>query len=216
MARAILFDLDGTLCDTLEDLANATNTILAANGVATHPLDAYPRFIGDGARVLLARAMGVDASEVSEDLFAAFLVEYDRRLLETVRPYAGVRETLDALIARGFKLGVVTNKPHAQAVKLVPHLFGDRFGCVFGGQSAYPKKPDPASVRLAAQALGVAVSDCIYVGDSNVDVFTAHAAGIPCIGCTFGFRGEKELIAAGADALAYSFAEIGKNGLLFS
>ncbi len=215
MAKAILFDLDGTLVNTLEDLANATNTVIAANGYPTQPLDAYRQFVGSGARMLLARAMGVSGEDVSNTVFEQFLAEYDRRLLETVAPYDGVIATLDALAEVGFLFGVVTNKPHEQAVRLVRHLFGDRFGCIFGGCDAYPRKPDPACVTFAAEALGVAVSDCVMVGDSDVDVFTAHAAGIPCIGCTFGFRGEAELRGAGVDALAYSFPEIAKNGLIF-
>lgn len=215
MAKAILFDLDGTLCNTLEDLANATNTVLVENGFTAQPLEAYRQFVGSGARILLARAMGVDGDDVPDALFERFLVEYDHRLLETVTPYDGVVGTLETLSAAGFSLGVVTNKPHEQAVKLVAHLFGDRFACVYGGQSAYPKKPDPTSAALAATACGVALADCVFVGDSDVDVFTAHAAGIPCIGCTFGFRGEEELRAAGADTLVYSFTEIVKNRLLF-
>lgn len=215
MAKAILFDLDGTLVNTLEDLANATNTVIVANGYPTQHLDAYRHFVGNGARVLLACAMGVRSEDISDALFAQFLAEYDRRLLESVAPYDGVIATLDALAQAGFRLGVVTNKPHEQAVRLVQHVFGDRFGCVFGGCDAYPRKPDPTCVAFAAEALGVAVSDCVMVGDSDVDVLTAHAAGIACIGCTFGFRGEEELRASGADALAYSFPEIAKNGLIF-
>lgn len=215
MAKAILFDLDGTLADTLEDLADATNTILLANGYPAQPLDSYRRHVGSGARLLLARAMGVEAQTVSDTLFEQFLVEYDRCLLETVKPYDGVLDTLDALLRDGYALGVVTNKPHEQAVKLVRYLFGERITCVFGGQAHYPKKPDPTSAALAAKALGVSLGDCVFVGDSDVDVYTAHAAGMPCIGCAFGFRGEAELRAAGADTIVYSFTEIAKNGLLF-
>ncbi len=216
MTRAILFDLDGTLADTLTDIADAVNAVLAENGLPTHPIENYRTFIGNGAKVLVRQASGIAEEERLEPLFRAFLAEYDRRCLDKVAPYDGVTQTLDALRAQGFLLGVVTNKPHAQAEKIVRHLFGDRFGCVYGNQpDCYPRKPDPTVVTLAAASLGAETTACVFVGDSDVDVFTAHNAGIPCIGCAFGFRGEAELLQAGADAIVYSFTELQKNRLIF-
>lgn len=208
MVKAVLLDLDGTLADTLADLATATNTVLAKDGLPTHPVQAYRRFVGDGARVLMERASGMTDGERFETLFQAFLAEYDRRCLEQVCAYDGVLDTLDRLLDAGLKLAVVTNKPHAQAVKLVDHLFPNRFSCIYGGQAAYPKKPDPTSALLAAKALDVSPAECVFVGDSDVDVMTAHAVGMPCVGCCYGFRGEGELKSAGADELIGTFDEL--------
>jgi len=215
MVKAILFDLDGTLVDTLADLADAVNTVLAENGLPIHDYEAYRRFVGNGAKVLVELASDVHDEERLQPLVEQFLKEYDEHCLDKVRPYDGVIETLDMLNDKGITLGVVTNKPHIQAVKIVEHLFSGRFCCVFGGQTAYPKKPDPESALLAAQAMGVRIEDCVFVGDSDVDVYTAHAAGIACIGCAFGFRGEEELKSVKCDEIAYSFADLQKNRLIF-
>ncbi len=212
MIKAILFDLDGTLADTLSALAGTANHVLSEAGLETHPVDAYRLFIGNGAKVLMERASG----RQDDALLARFIAEYDRRCLNDTPPYDGVIETLDQFKAKGLRLAVVTNKPHAQAVKLVEHLFGDRFDAVFGNQPCYGRKPDPQSTLLAMQTLGVTADECVFVGDSAVDVQTAHAAGLPCIGCCFGFRGEAELKAAGADEFAYSFADLQKNRLIFA
>lgn len=212
MVKAILFDLDGTLADTLFALGNTANSVLAEAGLPTHPMDAYRQFVGNGARVLMECAAG----RSDEELLARFVAEYDRRCLLDTPPYDGVIETLDDLKANGIRLAVVTNKPHEQAVKLVTHLFGDRFDLVFGNQPCYARKPDPQSSLLAMKTLGVTAEECVFVGDSDVDVETAHAAGLPCIGCSYGFRGEKELRDAGADDLVYSFADLRKNRLIFA
>ncbi len=215
MKKALLLDLDGTLVNTLADLANATNAVLAASGLPTHPTEAYRRFVGNGARNLIKAASDITDEQRLNEMLALFLSEYDRRLTECSCPYDDVIETLNILSESGIHSAVVTNKPHEQAVRLVKHLFGDRFSVVYGGCDAYPKKPDPQSVLLAAKAINVSVSDCVFVGDSDVDVFTAHNAGIPCIGCAYGFRGEAELKAAGADEIVYSFAQLQKNRLIF-
>ncbi|MBE6763583.1 MAG: HAD family hydrolase [Ruminococcaceae bacterium] len=212
MVKAILFDLDGTLADTLQALANNVNAVLAEAGLPVHPLEAYRRFVGNGAKLLMERAAGYH----DDILLARFLERYDRTCLEDTPPYDGTIETLDRLIGQGIRLAVVTNKPHAQAVKLTRHLFGDRFNVILGSQPGYPRKPHPEAVLLAMQTLGVTAQECVFVGDSDVDVQTAHAAGMPCIGCCYGFRGEEELKKAGADALVYSFAELAKNRLLFA
>lgn len=215
MKKAILFDLDGTLADTLTDLALTTNRVLEAFGLPPHPIDAYRQFVGNGARKLVASAANTTDDALIDRLFSRFLTEYDQHLLDHTQPYDGVVDTLDALLANGVRLAVVTNKPHEQALRLTAHLFGDRFEVIFGGSGDYPKKPDPQSTQLAMEALRVSTRDCVFVGDSDVDVYTAHNAGMPCIGCAFGFRGETELEEAGADALVYSFTEILKNRLIF-
>ena len=213
MIKAILFDLDGTLADTLEALANNVNAVLTEAGLPAHPLEAYRRFVGNGAKLLVERAAG---ERYSDALLEHFVDRYDRTCLDDTPPYDGVVETLDWLKAQGVRLAVVTNKPHKQAVRLTKHLFGDRFDGIFGAQPSYARKPDPEVVGLAMQTLGVTAEECVFVGDSDVDVQTAHAAGMPCIGCAYGFRGERELRAAGADEIVYSFAELQKNCLIFA
>ena len=213
MVKAVLFDLDGTLADTLQALANNVNAVLTEAGLPTHPLEAYRRFVGNGAKRLIERAAG---ERYSDALLERFVERYDRTCLEDTPPYDGVLETLDLLKAYGIRLAVVTNKPHAQSVKLVKHLFGDRFDAVFGSQPCYQRKPHPEVVELAMKTLGVTREECVFVGDSDLDVQTAHNAGLACIGCCYGFRGEEELKNAGADALVYSFAELQKNRLLFA
>lgn len=215
MIKAVLFDLDGTLVDTLQDIANAANTVLAKHGFTAHDNEAYRRFVGNGAKNLMMQCAGVSEESVLEQLYTDFLEVYDCGCLDTVRPYDGVTETLDVLAQKGYRLGVVTNKPHKQAVRIISRLFGERIACVFGGCNDYPRKPHIAAVQLAAKALGVNVSECLFVGDSDVDVLTARAAGIPCVGCTFGFRGEEELRTAGADRLINNFSELQKLVLLF-
>ena len=212
MVKAILFDLDGTLANTLYAIGNAVNTVLSEAGLPTHSLEAYRVFVGNGAQKLMERAAGYH----DDALLSRFVELYDQTCLQDTPPYDGVVETLDMLKAQGIRLAVVTNKPHAQSVKLVSHLFGDRFDAVFGSCPDYERKPHPQVVHLAMQTLGVTAEDCVFVGDSDVDVQTAHAAGIPGIGCCFGFRGEKELKSAGADDLVYSFAELQKNHLIFA
>ena len=213
MRKAVLFDLDGTLADTLQALANNVNAVLSEAGLPVHPLEAYRRFVGNGAKVLLERAAGKAYDDV---LVSHFLERYDRTCLDDTPPYDGVLETLDWLKAQGVRLAVVTNKPHEQATRLTKHLFGDRFDAIFGAQPLYARKPNPEVVYLALEALGAAKNECVFVGDSDVDVQTAHAAGMPCIGCAYGFRGEEELRAAGADGIVYSFAQLQKNRLLFA
>lgn len=213
MVKAILFDLDGTLADTLEAIGHTVNDVLTEAGLPTHPLSAYRRFVGNGAKVLMECAAG---DGYDETLLSRFVAEYDRRCLADTPPYDGALETLDLLKSQGVRLAVITNKPHIQAVKLTEHLFGDRFDAIFGSQPSYARKPNPEVVFLAIKALGVSAADCVFVGDSDVDVKTAHAAGMPCIGCAYGFRGEGELKAAGADELVYSFAELQKNRLIFA
>ncbi len=212
MVKAILFDLDGTLADTLCALGGAANAVLAEAGLPTHPMDAYRQFVGNGAKVLMERAAG----KADDTLLSRFVEEYDRRCLMDTPPYDGVVGTLDLLKQKGIRFAVVTNKPHEQAVKLVHHLFGERFDVVFGNQPCYARKPDPQSSLLAMETLGVTADECVFVGDSDVDVKTAHAAGIPCIGCAYGFRGEEELKTAGADELVYSFVDLQKNRLIFA
>lgn len=209
MEKAVLFDLDGTLADTLPDLAAATNDALRANGFPVCPFGAFPHMVGNGARKLIERALGESvAPETVERVLASFLEIYDARCLQDTVLYPGVADLTERLCQAGFHLLVVTNKPQRQAEKIVRHFFGDRLEGVYGGGENYPRKPDPASAYLALQQVGATPATAWFIGDSDVDVFTAHAAGIPCIGVAWGFRGEEELRTAGADHIAHTVADI--------
>ncbi|MGN0171263.1 MAG: HAD family hydrolase [Acutalibacteraceae bacterium] len=210
MLKAVLFDLDGTLVDTLTDLANATNAVLERHGYQTHPTDSYRIFVGNGARRLVADAAGVFDETVIDSLLADFAEEYDRRCLETCRPYDGAVQTVKQLKARGVKLAVVTNKPERQAICIVHRFFGDVFSCIYGGTPDRPKKPDPTAVNEALHILGVQPTQALFVGDSDVDIYTAKNAGTASAGACWGFRGERELFGAGADRLLYSFDDLQK------
>ncbi len=208
--KAAVFDLDGTLADTLRDLAEATNAALRENGLPPHPVEAYRQMVGNGLQKLAERAAGPDASpETWERVRQAFLRIYDRDCLIYTRPYAGMPETLAMLQERGTALLVVTNKPDAQAHTIVEALFGRRlFAGVYGNREGRKTKPDPALTLAALESVGVSPSDALFIGDSNVDVHTAKNAGMKCGGAVWGFRGEDELREAGADFLLHKPAEI--------
>lgn len=200
-----MFDLDGTLANTLPDLARATNEALKENGYPPCPPEAYPHMVGDGARMLIERALG-DAAfpDVTDRVLQSFLRIYDQGCLREVSLYPDIGEAVRQLKTRGYHLLVVTNKPQRQAEKIVCHFFGESlFEGVYGGRDAYPRKPDPAAANMALAAVKAEAPHAWFVGDSDVDVMTARAAGLRCIGAAWGFRGEQELARAGADFIAF-------------
>lgn len=202
--HAVLFDLDGTLIDTLDDLADATNRVLAARGYPVHPAAAFRYFVGEGARVLIERALPETARTPAtiEACLAAFRADYGANWCVKTRPYAGIPELLDGLVARGIKLGVVSNKPHQNVLDLVTTLLGDwSFDQVLGQREGVPTKPDPTSTLEVAHALGLKPAEMVFLGDSGVDMLTAVAAGMYPAGALWGFRQADELLAAGAQVL---------------
>ncbi len=202
-AAAVVFDLDGTLIDSLEDIATAMNEALADNGRAPHAVRDYRAFVGAGVGVLAERALGPGADAALRDaVVAVFRGRYAARLLERTRPYPGVPALLDGLAARGVRAAVLTNKPQPAAERLVAELLGRwSWVAVLGDRPGVPRKPDPTGALEAARALGVAPAATLLVGDSDIDVRTARAAGMRSAGAAWGFRGEGELRAAGADVI---------------
>ncbi len=199
MERAVIFDLDGTLVDSLGDIASAMNEVLERHGFPSHPLPAYRRFVGDGMERLVRRAL----PPVDEETVARVLEDmrgtYARHALRTTRPYPGVPDLLDRLAARGVPFAVLTNKPHDAAVAMVRALLGRwRFAAVRGAVPGRPRKPDPAGALEIARRLGVAPEGCLFVGDTPTDMATAGAAGMVPVGVLWGFRTEPELRGAGA------------------
>jgi phosphoglycolate phosphatase len=198
-ARAVIFDLDGTLVDSLEDIATAMNEALADVGRPTHPLDAYRRFVGSGVSVLAERALVESDPALRDATVAAFRQRYAARLVASTRPYAGIATLLDVLVARGVPAAVLTNKPEPAARALVERLLGRwPWAAIIGDRADLPRKPDPTGARVALAALGTSASETLMIGDSDVDMQTAVAAGLIGVGALWGFRGEEELRAAGA------------------
>lgn len=198
-AVAVIFDLDGTLLDTLGDIAAAMNRALAAVGHPGHDVAAYRAMIGEGARTLAERAAPplVAVPGAIDALLVRYQAAYADAMVDTTRPYPGMVEVVDALVARGVPLGVLSNKPDAPTRRLVELLFPGRFAQAFGQRDGVPRKPDPRAALELAAILGAPPATTLFVGDTAVDMATAKAAGMVAIGVRWGFRPE-ELEAAGA------------------
>ena len=209
--RATIFDLDGTLLDTLDDIANAANNVLAARGFPTHPNSDYRTFIGDGVIKLMLRALPKahrDEATVQVSV-GAYVREYERTWNALTKPYPGVPEMLDALVIRGLKLAVLSNKPDHFTQRCVDELLAKwAFDVVVGASDQFPRQPDPASAIETAQRLGVPPAECLYVGDSGIDMQTARAAHMCSVGALWGFRGKEELLKDGAQFLIKRPSEV--------
>lgn len=201
---AVLFDLDGTLADTLQDLAESMNAALACMGRARHPVAAYRQFVGNGIRVLCQRVLGGDPPDETriEKLLPLMRREYAARQFDHTVLYPGIAALLRGLRERGVRRAVLSNKPHALTVEMVERLCGvDTFDLVQGHVEARPLKPDPAGALHVAEALGLAPQAFVFLGDTDVDMQTARAAGMFPVGALWGFRDRTELRASGAQAV---------------
>jgi len=211
MFGGIIFDLDGTLVDSLGDIAASLNAVLAAEGMAVRSPDEIRSMIGDGMSILVRRALGRPSGNDAEIARIRGMVEteYDSRCLLTTRPYWGVPELLALLRERGLRLAVLSNKPDAFAASMVAALFPTgTFSIVRGQRPGVPTKPDPVAALAIAGEWGLAPSRIVFVGDSSVDIITAHNAGMAGLGAAWGFRGREELERAGAEAVFGSPLEI--------
>ena len=196
-----IFDLDGTLLNTLDDLAAATNYALRTNGLPQHSVDDVRRFVGNGVRMLMRRAVpDGEQNPLFEAAFATFRQYYLAHSLDTTRPYDGVMEMLQALRRRGCRLAVVSNKFCAATEELCRHFFDGLIEVAIGENEAagIRKKPAPDTVFEALRQLGVGPDGAVYVGDSDVDIQTARNAQLPCISVLWGFRDRDFLTANGA------------------
>ena len=201
MYKVYIFDLDGTLLDTLGDLAAAVNYALREHGMPEHSIDDVRRFVGNGVRKLMERAIpDGTANPEFEATFATFRQYYMAHSLDTTRPYDGIPETLAALKTRGCRLAVVSNKMMAATQELCHYFFPDTIEVAIGENEAegIRKKPAPDTVFTALRQLGVGKDDAVYVGDSDVDLETARQSGLPCISVLWGFRDRDFLIKHGA------------------
>jgi len=209
--KALIFDLDGTLLDSIADLAEAINRMLKENHYPEQPLEVFPQYIGDGIKALVERALPPDALERGE--LEARVTDYQRHYADTwhvqSRPYDGMIDTLHALHAAGIKLGVLSNKPQAFTQLCCDHFFGEiPFFEIRGARDDTPRKPDPAAALLMLNAMGLSPSQAGYVGDSGIDMEMATRAGMAAIGVKWGFRSEDELRTNGARLLISSAREL--------
>ena len=196
MKKLIIFDLDGTLLNTIADLASATNHALAANGYPQHATEEYRFFVGNGINKLFERALP-DGEKTETNVLRirqSFIPYYDVHCADLTRPYPGIPELLNTLQQKGIQIAVASNKYQRATGKLIPHFFPDiRFTAILGQREGIPRKPDPQIVFDILQATGVDKADVLYVGDSGVDMQTGLNAGVETCGVTWGFRPRTEL-----------------------
>lgn len=207
--KAVIFDLDGTLLDTLGDLHAAVNHALRAFGFPERSLDEVRRFIGNGVVKLMQRATpeGTD-KETDEKCLEAFREYYLIHMRDTTAPYEGMIPLIESLRSKGIKTAVVSNKLHQAVYELCLDYFPGLIDEAIGVSVEKERKPSPVNVYKAMEKLGVTADECIYIGDSEVDVQTSHNADVKCISVTWGFRDRKELIKAGAEIICDSCSEI--------
>lgn len=211
MIKAAIFDLDGTLLNTLEDVVNACNYALKKCNFKMHSIEEYKVFVGDGRSKLIERIVPDEYKgndEVKNKVLRLFDEYYSGHMLDMTKPYEGICEMLKSLKEKGVKLAVVSNKPDEFVGGIVKKYFGDTFEIVHGQRTNYPVKPDPTTVYEVIEYFGIKLNESIYVGDSNVDIYTAKNAKVKSIGVAWGFRGEEELREAGADYIVYDSNEI--------
>jgi phosphoglycolate phosphatase len=200
----VIFDLDGTLVDSIGDIASAMNSVLHQNGLPCHPVDRYRDFVGDGVEMLVHRALPPEIDD--EKRIACFVEsmrsEYSERLLLTTRPFPEIPELLTFLHSRGIQTAVLSNKPDGPTRTMVGRLFAEHpFAAVRGERRGVPRKPDPTSTLEIIGELGVRPHQTLLVGDTPIDIATALNAGTRPVGVTWGFRTAQQLVDAGADRI---------------
>ena len=209
--KAFIFDLDGTLIDSLADIAESINRMLDARGYPRCEQEVFKQMVGDGMEKLVERALPEDAR--SEELIKVCVEEYrahyDTLWNAQTRQYPGIVEMLSSLKSRGLKLGVISNKAHRFTVPMTEHFFGsDVFDHILGQRAEVPRKPAPDGAHEMAAFLGLKTDEMAYVGDSGIDMQFAKSSGMRAVGVRWGFRSEAELLECGADALVSSPAEL--------
>ncbi|MDE5763952.1 MAG: HAD family hydrolase [Ruminococcus sp.] len=206
----VIFDLDGTLVNSITDLANAVNYGLKQLKYPQHPTESYKQMVGNGAKILCHCALPDDKKEDTDKLLAVFKEYYDRHYLDNTELYNGIGKLIHDIFTHGIPVAVATNKPHDVAVKIVGTLIPDIYSniTVLGNCGERPKKPDPAIINEIIAKYPDFNDSVVMIGDSNVDIQTAKNAGIHSIGCTWGFRNREELEKEGAEFIVDSPAEI--------
>lgn len=210
MLKGIIFDLDGTLIDTIDDIGLSTNLALESLGYPTYDLAEYKQMVGNGFRKLCERALpeGVSEEEVDK-AYAGFVENYDKHYMDKSHPYDGIKELLRRLNEANIMIGVNSNKRDDYTHSLIKHLFSDiTFKKVVGQIDGVPAKPAPDGALMILKEMGIKKEDVIFVGDTKVDIATGKNTGLKTIGCLWGFRDLKELEEAGADYIVKDPSEI--------
>lgn len=205
MKKAVIFDLDGTLADTIASITYCGNLALSRFGLSSFGEEDYKHFVGDGAAMLIRRALlaaGDERLEHFDEVYEAYLEIFAKDCMYQVKPYEGICALLEELKRLSVRIAVLSNKPDRDSLRVVEALFGKGyFDFVQGQRADIPRKPDPAGVYRIMEALVLPAGDFLYVGDSGVDMKTGRAAGIFTVGVLWGFRDRKELVENGADAV---------------
>lgn len=202
--KAVIFDLDGTLLDTIADLTDSMNIALNHFGFPGHDVEACKTFVGDGVEMFAFRALPENSRDQAmvAKCVALMRQEYTKRWANKTRPYNGIPQLLDALTSRYLEMAILSNKPHDSAKEMVAAILSEwRFNPVIGAQPAVPKKPDPTLANHISQELGIPPEQFLYLGDTGTDMKTAQASGMFAVGALWGFRSAEELEHAGAEVL---------------
>ena len=211
MIKIAVFDLDGTLVDSLTDLALNVNKGLAKAGLEERPINKYKRYVGNGREIMVKRAMGEFGSndELFNIVFDTFNTEYKIHCNDNTASYEGCAELLDKLKDKGIEVAVLSNKPHEFVAEIINKIYPNHtFLEVWGKKPEYNPKPDSQALFAMLDKHGFSASECIYIGDSDVDVFTAQNAGVKMAGVEWGFRGKEELMSVGAPFVAQNTQEL--------
>lgn len=215
--KAAVFDLDGTLLDTLDDLADSANAMLETRGFPVHPVAAYRYFVGDGMENLVRRCLPEEEAEkpgVVRECLAAYRENYAACWNVRTRPYEGIPEVLSSMTESGLKLAVLSNKAQDFSERCVDYFLGEwKWDAVLGSREGVPLKPNPAGALEAAKRLDVDPGECLYFGDTGIDMKTANRAGMFAVGVLWGFREAKELREAGAKVTLWKPREYLVTGL---
>lgn len=200
MYKCVIFDLDGTLLDTLDDLGNAGNYALEVQGFPVHEIEKYKYFVGNGIPKLIERILPNCVDEnVRKETYELFCSYYNAHTTDNTKPYEGIIELLSFIHGQGIKIAVVTNKAHDFAIEIINHYFAGLIDCIYGAVEGYPKKPSPYWVNIAINNFGFEKKEILYIGDSGVDIETAINAGVESCGVLWGFRTKSELVEAGCN-----------------
>jgi len=200
--KLIIFDLDGTLLNTIEDIASSVNYSLAKLNLPQHSVAEYPLFVGEGIRKLLGRVLPTENNneELITSLHDYFSHHYSRNWAVKTTPYPGIPEVVNLLYRKRVKLAVLSNKPHEFAEEMTNYFFPEKpFEFIYGERKEYPVKPNPTVACEISARLGIDKNECILIGDSDIDIFTGRNAEMFRVGAAWGFRGRQELLNAGAD-----------------